>query len=99
MLPVLVIAPYTGDAPEEYSEGTSPTNEPIVPVNRSQSRSRPASAKVIRLLTPRTRQPTHERSELAVGRHYCDGVVELVTPRFHGEHGAAVQLECNLQRE
>ena len=42
VLPVLVIEPCTREAPEECSEGTSPTNEPMrLPVNRSSHRSRP----------------------------------------------------------
>ena len=42
------------EEPDEYSEGTSPTNEPIVlPVNRSQSPISTANANAVRVLTPR----------------------------------------------
>ena len=58
MLPVLVIAPCARDEPDEYSEGTNPTNEPIVlPVNRFQSPISTANANPVKVLTPR-RQDT-----------------------------------------
>jgi hypothetical protein len=57
-LPVLVIGPCDREVPEECSEGTRPTNEPIeLPVNRCQSPTSTARANPVRVLTPR-RHPT-----------------------------------------
>src|SRR5665647_2456819 len=54
VLPVLVIEPCTREAPEEYSVGTRPTNEPMVlPVNRCQSPISMARANDVNVDTPR----------------------------------------------
>lgn len=50
----LVIAPWARVAPEEYSAGTCPTNEPIVrPVNRCQSPISTANANAVNVPMPR----------------------------------------------
>src|SRR5665647_3755747 len=54
VLPVLVIELCTREAPEEYSVGTRPTNEPMVlPVNRCQSPISTARANDVNVDTPR----------------------------------------------
>ena len=62
-LPVLVIPPCMRDCPEEYSDGTRPTKEPLVlPVKRFQSPISTANANPVSAETPR-RQP----SRLTIG--------------------------------
>ena len=57
-MPVLVIGPSERDCPDEFSDGTSPTNEPIeFPVNLAQSPISTARPNPVRVEIPR-RQPS-----------------------------------------
>lgn len=83
MLPVLVIGPWTLERPEENSEGTRPTKEPIVlPVNRSQSPISTAKREPRqRGDSPQATQAAHDRGELAVGGHHADRLIEAGSRR------------------
>jgi hypothetical protein len=73
------------EAPEEYSEGTSPTKEPIVfPVNRCQSPISTASANPVRVDTPR-RQPS--LVTIGVNRVCCHGGDDPIKSVPAGLHG------------
>jgi len=63
VLPVLVIEPWTREAPEKYSDGTRPTKEPMVlPVNLVQSPISTASANPVNVETP-LRAPNRRTSD------------------------------------
>ena len=90
-----MIGPCAREEPDEYSDGVSPTNEPIVlPVNRFQSPISTANANPVKVLdTSQARHPPHDRGELTVLGDVLDRRVQAPTPGLHRQHMVVVGIE------
>ena len=91
-MPVLVIGPCTREAPEECSEGTKPTKQPMVlPVpiadlDRERKRRQGADA-------AQAAQPAHDRGELGLGGHDGDLCIQPVASSLDLQNRIVVRLE------